>query len=133
MNIFSTLLNALPIPSDQKLFLVDVGVGWGANPPWDQVDHKYIKYLGFETGLPFKMPSTLVKAIFGWGDQFWILLAGRYALGQCLNLIMSPLVIIYLALRLRQIKPSAIFSYNGGWPAGHLGYKEGIEVKPSNP
>lgn len=70
--------------------------------------------------LPFKMPSTLVKALFGWCEQFWILRAGRHALGQCLNLIISPLIIIYLALRLRQIKPSAIFSHNGGWPAGVL-------------
>lgn len=70
--------------------------------------------------LPFKMPSTLVKAMFGWCDNVWILRAGRHALSQCLNLIMSPLIIIYLTLWLRQLKPSAIFSHNGGWPAGIL-------------
>ena len=36
--------------------------------------------------LSFKMPSTLVNAMFGWCDNIWILRAGRYALGQCLNL-----------------------------------------------
>jgi len=70
--------------------------------------------------LPFKMPSTLVKTVFGWCNHFWILRAGRYGLGQCLNFIISPLIIIHLSLRLRQIKPSAVFSHNGGWPAGNL-------------
>jgi teichuronic acid biosynthesis glycosyltransferase TuaC len=70
--------------------------------------------------LPFKMPSTLVKGLFGWCDNFWILRAGQYMLGQSLNLIMSPMIIFYLTFRLRQIKPSAVFSHNGGWPAGVL-------------
>ena len=48
MNISTALFDALAIPSDQKLFLIDVGARWGANPPWDQLDQKYINYLGFE-------------------------------------------------------------------------------------
>ena len=48
MNISTALFDALPIPSDQKLFLIDVGARWGTNPPWNQLDQKYINYLGFE-------------------------------------------------------------------------------------
>jgi teichuronic acid biosynthesis glycosyltransferase TuaC len=103
-----------------KRFTVDILLN---NEHWaaEEVMHEFTSNANVNLHqLPFKMPSTLVKALFGWCDQFWILRAGRYALGQCLNLIMSPLIIIYLTLRLRQIKPSAIFSHNGGWPAGVL-------------
>ncbi|MDB0065559.1 glycosyltransferase family 4 protein [Oceanospirillaceae bacterium] len=70
--------------------------------------------------LPFKMPTTIVKMVFGWFDQHWILRGGWHVFGQCLNLLFSPLVIIYLTLWLRQAKPIAMFSHNGGWPAGVL-------------
>lgn len=70
--------------------------------------------------LPFKMPSTFCNEIMEWCDHLWILRTGRTGLGQCLNLVMSPLIIVYLVLRLRQLNLNAVYSHNGGWPAGTL-------------
>jgi len=70
--------------------------------------------------LPFKMPNTLCNEIFSWCEKYRILRTGRTALGQCLNLIISPVIMIYLVFRLRQLNPSAVYSHNGGWPAGTL-------------
>jgi FkbM family methyltransferase len=48
MNNFSTFLKTLPFPENQTILLVDIGARWGANPPWDQLDNKYLTYIGFE-------------------------------------------------------------------------------------
>jgi len=70
--------------------------------------------------LPFYMPSALLKRFFVVGDSMRPFRAVRFLLGQLLNLALSPLIIFYLAVRLRQIRPGAVFSHNGGWPAGQL-------------
>lgn len=50
MKNLSSFLKSLKYP-DQKIQLVDVGARWGTNPPWDQVDKNYVKYLGFEADI----------------------------------------------------------------------------------
>jgi len=45
--IFS-FLKTLPFPENQTILLIDVGARWGGNPPWDQLDNKYVTYIGFE-------------------------------------------------------------------------------------
>lgn len=70
--------------------------------------------------LPFIMPSALLKRVFVLCDGMRPFRAVRFFLGQSLNLTLSPLIIFYLAVRLRQIRPGAVFSHNGGWPAGQL-------------
>lgn len=44
----AALAAALEWPADQSILLVDVGARWGANPPWNQLDERYVTYLGFE-------------------------------------------------------------------------------------
>lgn len=70
--------------------------------------------------LPFIMPGTACKRLLSALDHVWLLRAARFALGQTLNLLCAPAIILYLAVRLRQLKPNAVFSHNGGWPAGQL-------------
>src|SRR5579862_2401371 len=48
MSPISSLLAALSFPQGQRISLVDVGARWGANPPWNQLDNRYVQYLGFE-------------------------------------------------------------------------------------
>lgn len=48
MKKISDLIDGLKIPKGFNLHLVDVGARWGTNPPWDQIDTKYINYTGFE-------------------------------------------------------------------------------------
>lgn len=50
MKNLSILLKSLPYPN-QKIQLVDVGARWGTNPPWDQVEKDFVKYLGFEADI----------------------------------------------------------------------------------
>jgi teichuronic acid biosynthesis glycosyltransferase TuaC len=70
--------------------------------------------------LPFDMPSTVLKRLLAVVDSVWPLRGLRFVLGQVLNIALSPLIIVYIAARLRQIRPSAVVSHNGGWPAGQL-------------
>jgi FkbM family methyltransferase len=46
--VISSLLKALPFPQGQTVSLIDVGARWGANPPWNQLDERYLTYVGFE-------------------------------------------------------------------------------------
>lgn len=48
MQNLSSFLKTLPYPGDQTILLVDIGARWGANTPWDQLDKKYVTYIGFE-------------------------------------------------------------------------------------
>lgn len=48
MTRISSLLRSLPFPQGQRLVLVDVGARWGANSPWNQLDSRYVTYIGFE-------------------------------------------------------------------------------------
>jgi glycosyltransferase involved in cell wall biosynthesis len=70
--------------------------------------------------LPFNMPSTLLKRVLTSGNSVCLFRAVIFVLGRILNFALSPLIIFYLIVRLRQIQPSAVFSHNGGWPAGQL-------------
>jgi teichuronic acid biosynthesis glycosyltransferase TuaC len=70
--------------------------------------------------LPFQMPSTWLKRALLAGNRAIAIRAIRYALGQTLDLTLSPLVIFFLCIRLRQIRPCVVFSHTGGWPAGAL-------------
>jgi FkbM family methyltransferase len=47
MRNLTSFLDALPIEKN-LITLIDVGARWGANPPWNQVPSRYIKYVGFE-------------------------------------------------------------------------------------
>jgi teichuronic acid biosynthesis glycosyltransferase TuaC len=70
--------------------------------------------------LPFYMPSTLVKRALAVVDGIWLLRAGRYVFGQALDLVFAPLIMVYLWAWLLYTRPQAVFSHNGGWPAGKL-------------
>jgi teichuronic acid biosynthesis glycosyltransferase TuaC len=70
--------------------------------------------------LPFKMPSTYLQKMFVSCEKTWVLRVAELILGQTINLVFFPLIIIYLSVRLYKLKPNAIFSHNGGWPAGQL-------------
>lgn len=41
-------IKSLPFPNGHSITLIDIGARWGVNPPWDQVDKRYITYYGFE-------------------------------------------------------------------------------------
>jgi teichuronic acid biosynthesis glycosyltransferase TuaC len=70
--------------------------------------------------LPFKMPSTYVNYIFNSLNHIKLFRAVKYIFGQFVNLIVSPVIIFYLAKWLNNKKSSIIFSHSGGWPAGSL-------------
>lgn len=42
------MVASLELAPEQSVRLVDVGARWGANPPWDQLEARYVTYLGFE-------------------------------------------------------------------------------------
>jgi glycosyltransferase involved in cell wall biosynthesis len=70
--------------------------------------------------LPFDLPGTrAVRALAG-GGRSWGVRVTRFALRETLNLLSAPLVVVYLYLLIRQIKPDALFSHAGGWPNGIL-------------
>jgi len=48
MQTLSSYLKTLPFPDGQTIVLVDIGARWGFNTPWDQLDKKYVTYIGFE-------------------------------------------------------------------------------------
>jgi teichuronic acid biosynthesis glycosyltransferase TuaC len=70
--------------------------------------------------LPFDMPSTWVKRVLFARNRVLAIRAIRYALGQTLDFALFPLVVFFLCVRLRQLRPTAVFSHAGGWPAGPL-------------
>jgi len=70
--------------------------------------------------LPLLLPSSVLKRIFEACDPVWVLRASRFMFGQLLDLLFSPLIVFYLFARLRRARLSAVFSHNGGWPAGRL-------------
>jgi len=70
--------------------------------------------------LPFTMPSALLVRAFSAADRSWALRGARFSLGELLNVLLCPLVILYFYRRLRKIRPRAVFSHAGGWPAGPL-------------
>lgn len=80
---------------------------------------KLVNNIAFKK-LPFLMPSTFLKLIAFFFDKVWILRGLRYFLGKTINIVTSPLILIYLVVYLRAKKIDAIFSHNGGWPAGTL-------------
>ncbi len=48
MPTMTSLLATLPFPGGQTISLIDVGARWGVNAPWNQLDGKYVRYIGFE-------------------------------------------------------------------------------------
>ena len=48
MSTLSSFLATLPFPEGQTILLVDVGARWGANAPSNQLDAKFVTYIGFE-------------------------------------------------------------------------------------
>jgi teichuronic acid biosynthesis glycosyltransferase TuaC len=70
--------------------------------------------------LPFSMPSALLARALAVFDRWWLLRSARLALGEFLNLLVLPLVVLYFYRALRKIRPQAVFSHSGGWPAGPL-------------
>jgi teichuronic acid biosynthesis glycosyltransferase TuaC len=70
--------------------------------------------------LPFVMPSTFIKRTTSAMNNIWIFRVLRDIFGQLINVISSPFVIMYIVSLLRKIKPDAVISHNGGWPAGRL-------------
>ena len=87
------------------------------------VTEKYLKTLVNNVAfkkLPFLMPSSFLKLLMISIDKIFILRALRFLLGQTINLITSPLILIYLIIYLRNKKLDVIFSHNGGWPGGTL-------------
>jgi teichuronic acid biosynthesis glycosyltransferase TuaC len=70
--------------------------------------------------LPFRMPGPALIGGLGARRAPWIWRAARFALHEAANAIASPFVIFYLYRRLRRIRPCALFSHAGGWPAGPL-------------
>ena len=70
--------------------------------------------------LPFSMPSTLLQRALSGEHCSSVMRAAKIVVGQALNLLFSPLIILYLCQRLRRLRPRAVFSHSGGWPAGDL-------------
>lgn len=70
--------------------------------------------------LPLLLPGAWIRRAFRLDEMFWPLRIMGILLGRFLNLVMSPLVILYLALRLRQFHLGAVFCHNGGWPGSEL-------------
>jgi glycosyltransferase involved in cell wall biosynthesis len=113
---FSVWLNYIKVRKKKhKIFILLNKEHW--------VTEKYLKTLvnniAFKK-LPFLMPSTFLKLLMFFINKIWILRALRYLLGQTINLVTSPLILFYLIIYLRSKKIDAIFSHNGGWPAGTL-------------
>lgn len=69
--------------------------------------------------LPFDMPRTMLNRFLGIGYDSSRFRTIKFAL-QILNFVLSPLIIFYMILWLRQTRTDAVFSHNGGWPAGQL-------------
>jgi glycosyltransferase involved in cell wall biosynthesis len=70
--------------------------------------------------LAFDLPSTSIKRILPFADRIWLLRAMRFVLGQVLNLVLAPVFVLLQAIQLRKFGARAVFSHNGGWPAGPL-------------
>jgi teichuronic acid biosynthesis glycosyltransferase TuaC len=70
--------------------------------------------------LPFTMPGALLARAFSAADRSWLLRSTRFALGELLNLLVFPVVVLYFWQYLRKTRPRAVFSHAGGWPAGPL-------------
>jgi glycosyltransferase involved in cell wall biosynthesis len=70
--------------------------------------------------LPLLLPGAWIRRAFRLDEMLWPLRVMGILLGRFLNLAVSPLVFLYLILRLRQLQPSAIFCHNGGWPGSEL-------------
>jgi teichuronic acid biosynthesis glycosyltransferase TuaC len=70
--------------------------------------------------LPFDLPSTWVKRVLLARNRVFAIRAIRYAVGQTLDFMLFPLIVFFLCMRLRQMRPGAVFSHTGGWPAGAL-------------
>jgi teichuronic acid biosynthesis glycosyltransferase TuaC len=70
--------------------------------------------------LPFSMPSALLARALAVLDRWWLLRSSRIALGEFLNLLALPLIVLYFYRTLRRIRPQVVFSHSGGWPAGPL-------------
>jgi teichuronic acid biosynthesis glycosyltransferase TuaC len=88
------------------------------------INEKYLKTLinnniAFKK-LPFLMPSTFLKLLMQSINKILILRALRFLLGQVINIITLPLILIYLIIYLRTKNLDAIFCHNGGWPGGVL-------------
>jgi teichuronic acid biosynthesis glycosyltransferase TuaC len=69
--------------------------------------------------LPFDMPEKIFRRCLGL-DYFPEKLKPLKLVGAVLNSFFLPLIIFYMVLRVKQIRPDALFSHNGGWPAGRL-------------
>lgn len=112
---FSVWLNYIKVKKKHKIFILLNKEHW--------VTEKYLKSLvnniAFKK-LPFLMPSTFLKSLMFLIDKISILRAFRFILGKTINLLTSPLIIFYLIIYLRSKRIDAIFSHNGGWPAGTL-------------
>ena len=68
MQNLSSFLRTLPFPDDQTILLVDIGARWGANTPWDQLDKKYVTYIGFEPDEEEPVASALEPGLPGFFD-----------------------------------------------------------------
>jgi len=64
------------------------------------------------------MPSTFLKLLMQSINKILILRALRFLLGQVINIITLPLILIYLIIYLRTKNLDAIFCHNGGRPGG---------------
>jgi glycosyltransferase involved in cell wall biosynthesis len=113
---FSVWLNYIKVRKKKhKIFILLNKEHW--------VTEKYLKTLvnniAFKK-LPFLMPSTFLKLLMFLINKIWILRAFRFLLGQTINLVISPIILLYFIIYLRSKKIDAIFSHSGGWPAGTL-------------
>jgi glycosyltransferase involved in cell wall biosynthesis len=70
--------------------------------------------------LAFDMPSTWLRRVLPASSSTFVTRALSYVLGEALDLALSPVILLSLYLRLRRIRPTALFSHSGGWPAGAL-------------
>jgi teichuronic acid biosynthesis glycosyltransferase TuaC len=70
--------------------------------------------------LPFLMPITYVRTIFPSLDDKFKFRALKAITGRFLNILTSPIIILYFFFYFRKNKVDALYSHNGGWPAGQL-------------
>jgi glycosyltransferase involved in cell wall biosynthesis len=70
--------------------------------------------------LPFFMPITYVRSLLSLWDDKIKFRALKAIFGRFLNILISPLIILYFFFHFKKNKIDALYSHNGGWPAGQL-------------
>lgn len=70
--------------------------------------------------IPFSMPSSQVNSVLSRFDRVRVVRIGKLILGNILNSVVAPFVMINASRFLKRVKATAVISHSGGWPGGPL-------------